>query len=103
MKESYGEGLATHSDPESCGFDRKAGLEALTGAHVGLPLSRETLIFQGADVVQKTEGDDLGTVNCEVLWNPDRSETQACTGNSSGENREIPGLPLADGAGGRIG
>ena len=31
MKESYGEGLATHIDPESCGAARKGGVEALTG------------------------------------------------------------------------
>ncbi len=25
MKESYGEGLATHAGPESCAFDREVG------------------------------------------------------------------------------
>ena len=35
------EGLATHDDPESCTVGRKAGGEALTGAHTGGPLSRE--------------------------------------------------------------
>lgn len=32
MKESYGEGVATHTDPESCGAIRDGGVEALTGA-----------------------------------------------------------------------
>jgi hypothetical protein len=35
MKELYGEGLATHADPESCVGSRKGAGEALTGAHAG--------------------------------------------------------------------
>jgi hypothetical protein len=42
MEEPYGEGLASHTDPESCRVSRKAGPEALTGAHVGGVLSRGT-------------------------------------------------------------
>src|SRR6266542_2238802 len=41
MKESYGEGLATHTDPESCVIARKGEGEALTGARAGWVLSRE--------------------------------------------------------------
>ena len=41
MQESRGEGLASHSDPESCVGGREAGGEALTGAHTGRVLSRE--------------------------------------------------------------
>ena len=43
MKESYGEGLASHSDPESCGAAREGGVEALTGARAGRVFSRERL------------------------------------------------------------
>ena len=39
MQESYGEGPASHPDPESCGSGRKASAEALTGAHAGQPSS----------------------------------------------------------------
>src|SRR5215472_12521436 len=35
MKEPYGEGLASHTGSESCAYSRKAGSEALTGAHAG--------------------------------------------------------------------
>jgi RNA-directed DNA polymerase len=35
MKESYGEGLATHTGPESCGASREGGVEALTGGRAG--------------------------------------------------------------------
>jgi hypothetical protein len=41
MKESYGEGLATHTDPESCAASRKGWGEALTGAPAGWVSSRE--------------------------------------------------------------
>ena len=41
MKESYGEGVATHAGPESCVDVREGGGEALTGARAGRVLSRE--------------------------------------------------------------
>jgi hypothetical protein len=46
MQEPYGEGLASHTDPESCVVSREVGQEALTGARpfaqwqVGLPHRR---------------------------------------------------------------
>ena len=44
MKESYGEGVATHTGPESCvGHPRGSG-EALTGVHAGREWSREILL-----------------------------------------------------------
>jgi hypothetical protein len=51
MKEPYGEGLASHTDPESCTGSCKAGREALTGAHVGGVLSREMIGNQDANAV----------------------------------------------------
>ena len=51
MKEPYGEGLASHTGSESCAHSRKAGGEALTGAHAGGVLSRDMLKNQSADVV----------------------------------------------------
>src|SRR3990172_60733 len=41
MKESYGEGVATHTDPETCAGARKGAGEALTGARAGRVSSRE--------------------------------------------------------------
>jgi len=35
MEESYGEGLATHTGPESCAVNREVGGEALTGVRAG--------------------------------------------------------------------
>jgi hypothetical protein len=51
MEEPYGEGLASHTDPESCVDSREAGREALTGAHAGGVLSREMPGNQDADLV----------------------------------------------------
>jgi hypothetical protein len=51
MKEPYGEGLASHTDPESCVVSREAGREALTRAHVDGVLSREMSGNQDADLV----------------------------------------------------
>ena len=39
MKESYGEGVATHTGPESCACFREDVREALTGVPAGWPLS----------------------------------------------------------------
>lgn len=41
MRESYREGLASYSGPESCVDGREAGCEALTGVWAGRVLSRE--------------------------------------------------------------
>jgi hypothetical protein len=51
MREPYGEGLASHTDPESCASSREAGREALTGAHADGVLSREMAGNQDADLV----------------------------------------------------
>jgi len=51
MKESYVEGLATHSGPESCGDSREGIVEALTGVRAGRVLSRERVDLRDADAV----------------------------------------------------
>jgi len=51
------EGVANHIVPESCAACREARSEALTGVHIGQPLSRERiLVHQGADAVTQAEG-----------------------------------------------
>src|ERR1700732_4147893 len=63
VKVHYGEGLANHTDPESCAAYREVGGEALTGEHAGQPLSREIDLIQDADVVTFTEGKTSG---CDI-------------------------------------
>jgi RNA-directed DNA polymerase len=63
VKVHYGEGLANHTDPESCAAYREVGGETFTGAHAGQPLSREIDLIQDADVVTFAEGKTSG---CDI-------------------------------------
>ena len=102
MKESYGEGVATHTGPESCGAARKSGVEALTGVRTGRVLSRERAKLREADAVQRSGRRHWAHRYREVHSDPARSETPCTYGNISHENREIPCSPEADGAWGRV-
>ena len=54
----HDEGVANRIDPPSHAPDAREGLgEALTGERIGQPLSRESTLIPGADVVPLTEGD----------------------------------------------
>ena len=47
MEVSYGEGVATHTGPESCATDREVWGEALPGVRAGRVSSREILDNSG--------------------------------------------------------
>ena len=51
MKVHYDKGVTTHIGPESCVGIREGAGEALTGDHIGQPLSRESAFIPGADAV----------------------------------------------------
>jgi hypothetical protein len=53
----YGEGVAIHIGPEPCAGLREGVGEASVGECIGQPLSRESVVNQGADVVHLTEGE----------------------------------------------
>jgi hypothetical protein len=59
----HDEGVAIHIDPESCADVREGISEALTGERIGQPLSRESTLILGADVVPLTEGNTDG---CDI-------------------------------------
>lgn len=103
MQEPYSEGLASHAGPESCASVRKGRREALTGARAGRVLSLEKFVDQGADAVptsgRQHRARRHGKGCRDLAW----SETSRMHGNTSRENREIPCLPVADGAAGRSG
>jgi RNA-directed DNA polymerase len=103
MKESYGEGLATHTGPESCGAARESGVEALTGVRAGRVFSRESTFLRGADAVGESGRQHPVHRNREVRRSPARSETPSTYGNTSHENREIPCSPGTNGVPGRVG
>lgn len=110
MKESYGEGVAIHTGPESCGGVRKDDGEALTGGRAGWVLSRE--IHDPGDMPQGLRGADVledgGRPHSvhrqrEVQRDPARSETPRMPGHTAHGNREIPRPSPAEGADDRIG
>ncbi len=103
MKESHGEGLATHTDPESCVDGRKAGGEALTGARTGQPLSCEIVLSGTPTLLTEAEGNTKGGDIREPSEGPAQSKTLRTCGNSLHGNREVPETPSPDGGGGRSG
>ena len=56
MQVHHDEGVANRIDRESCASTREGIGEALTGERAGQPLSRESTLLPGADVVPLTEG-----------------------------------------------
>lgn len=68
MKESYSEGVAHHTGPESCVSTRKGAGEALTGVCTGRILNRETLTtIVGADVLGRVWKATPGQPHCARL------------------------------------
>jgi hypothetical protein len=108
MKESYGEGLATHTDPESCVGAGDCAGEALTGERAGWVSSREInaprkRVLRGADAVEVGGRQDRVSRQREACQDPARSQTPRMHGSTSHGNREIPRLSAAIGAAERIG
>src|SRR5579864_7084781 len=97
MKKSYGKGLATHIDPESCGAAREGGVEALTGESTGWVFSRVRNSLRDADAVRRS-----GRRHPRHRY-PERSQTPCTYGNTSHGNREIPRSPQTEYVWGRIG
>ena len=86
------EGPASHIGPESCGAGREGRFEALTGERAGRPLSRDSLLQRGADVVAYTEGNMDGSVICELSSGPRVVVDPGMHGRSLFGNREISRL-----------
>ena len=92
MKESYEKGVANHLGPEPCGASRKAGHEALVGVRAGRALSPEITQDGVPTPSGYAEGNTLASARRELDGDPTGSETPRLHGNTSHENREIPGL-----------
>src|SRR5947207_11356865 len=93
----HDEGVANRIDPESCADTREGIGEALTGERIGQPLSRESTLILGADVVPVTEGNTDGRDNASAQtarrgltpFSPERSpdaRTQPRSANSTFEH-----------------
>jgi RNA-directed DNA polymerase len=103
MKESYGEGVATHTGPESCGAAREGGDEAWTGERAGRVLSRVSTLLRDADAVGLSGRPHPVHRYRQVPRGPARSETPCTYGSISHGNREVPCPPGAVRALGRVG
>jgi transposase len=68
VKVLYDEEVAIHIDPEPCGGVRENVTEALTGAHVGQPLSNERLPNWSADAFQSAEGNTSCCDSASNRW-----------------------------------
>ena len=66
MKVRCDEGVAIHIVPEPCVVVREDRGEASAGERIGQPLSRESTLFSGADVVPLTEGNTAGRDNASA-------------------------------------
>ncbi len=102
MQESYGEGLATHTGPESCVAVRKGGGETLTGGRAGRVFSRERFL-RSADAVRRSGRPHPARRQRETRRGSARSETPGMPGRTSCENREGLWSPMTDGVRGRTG
>src|SRR2546428_7504216 len=101
MKESYGEGPATHTGPESCVGVCKGDGETLTGGRAGRVFSRERHSLRSADAVRRS-GRRYPTRRQRKTWRGSaRSENPSMPRHTLRENRESPGGPVAEGAAGR--
>ena len=103
MKESYGEGPATHTGSESCSAAREDGIEALTGVHTGGVFSRERTFLRGADAVRRSGRPYRLRRHRETYPDPARSETPSTCGITMRGNREIPASPVVERTTGRVG
>ena len=110
MKVSYSEGVAIHTDSESCTFVRECEGEALTGVRTGQVLSREIeppsrkrWSLRGADAVGLSGRQNWRRRNREKLLDPARSETLSMYAGTLSGNREISCLSVREGRTDRIG
>ena len=98
MEVRYGEGLATHTGPESCVGVREGAREALTGVCVGQVASGESYEVRGADAVVAAEGNRDGSGNARIRTNPRRLgpwHARTPPAREPGELRHRPAKPFA--------
>ena len=94
MRLLYVEDVAGHDGPESCADVRKGGSEALTGVHAGRVSSREMLMVQGADAVEKS-GRQHGAMRYgKQRPNPAWSKTSRTHASHLQGNRDIHWLVI---------
>lgn len=89
MEELHVEGVATHSDPESCVDAREGGGEAFDRGTCGPGIDPRNQDLQGADAVIRGGRQHDAHRHREMRCSPARSETPCTYGTYLHENREI--------------
>ena len=101
MQESYGEGPANHTGPESCAGACEGTGEALTGDVQAGYGAAKTFQLQDADAVVTGGRPPAPRRYRETRGGPARSKTPSMYGHTSRENRESPGSPAVEHGGPR--
>ena len=94
MKVSYGEGLASHTGPESCGHVREDVVEALTGVRAGRVFSPEILMIREADALMTGGRPHLAVRSRKDRSIPAGPQTPCTHASTSYGSRETPRLAL---------
>jgi hypothetical protein len=91
MQEPHNEGLASHIDPESCGYAGNDLPEALTGEDAGRVLSHVSLYNRdrSADAVENVGRRHRVDRYRKVYLDSARSKTPSTHGNSLRRNWEV--------------
>jgi len=98
MKESYGEGVASHTGPKPCAGARKGTGEASAGVRAGRVLSRESMDQIGVPTPsRRPEGNTGRAAIARPALDSARSKTSRTFGNSPHRNWETPVPALAKG------
>ena len=90
MQEPHSEGVAHHTDPESCAGHRKVSGEALTGESADRVFSYEISSIGVPTLFTQAEGHTEDDGERESSEDPAQSETPCTRGRSSCGKREIP-------------
>jgi hypothetical protein len=90
MRVPYGEGVASHTGPESCGCVRKDVVEALTGVRAGRVLSPVILTVRDADALMSRGRPNRSTRHREGLTGPAGSQTPSTHASTSQGRRSLP-------------
>ena len=94
MEVPYGEGVANHIGPESCGEDSNVLAEALTGVRAGQVLSREILVNFGVPTRWVTWKATLAMSLSRDMTGPRAVVDLGKYGSILCGNREVLYLPL---------
>jgi hypothetical protein len=90
VKVRYSEGVAIHTDPESCaGHCREAAREALIGGRTGEVLSGESNVVRGADAVVASRRQQARVRHRKDLGHPASSLDLSMYAHLLCGNREI--------------